>query len=322
MQIGYGAALSGLLVMSLAACSGEKIYKPKLYAAGPTLDFAEALSADELAGRKAGTQTSAEARELIIARMEDIGVLPDGPGYEKPFKYGPFVDPETGEPATPDKPGTNIIGYIEGTSDSDLTMIISAHYDHLGVRDGEIYNGMDDNASGVAGMLAVAEYFAKNPPKHDIGFVAFDAEEDGFGGAREFIKNPPLPLEQIAFNLNLDMISRGERGVLWASGPSHWPALEALVVDVALKAPVVLRKGYDTGDGRDDWTLLSDHAVFFRAGIPHLYLGVEDHPDYHKPSDDFEKVDQNWFLRSVETVVMTAKAADEQLDVIAEMKSE
>jgi Zn-dependent M28 family amino/carboxypeptidase len=323
MRFGVGAAFCGALLFGLTACGGgDKTYKPERFKSGPTLGLAKAMSADELEGRKAGSEGSAAARALIIERMEKIGVLPDGPGYEKPFLYGPFVDPETGEAATPNKPGTNIIGYLEGSGDSDITMIVSAHYDHLGVREGEIYNGMDDNASGVAAMLAVAEYFAKNPPKHDIGFVAFDAEEDGFGGAREFIKNPPLPVEKIAFNLNLDMISRGDNGILWASGASITPDLIPMIEAVAKDAPVELKMGYDTGDGRDDWTLLSDHAVFFRAGVPHLYLGVEDHPDYHKPSDDFDKIDQDWFLKSVETVVMIAAAADAQLDKIDNMAGE
>ncbi len=76
--------------------------------------------------------------------------------------------------------------------------------------------------------------------------------------------------------------------------------------------------GFDVeGEGLEDWTLLSDHAAFFKAGIPHLYLGVEDHPDYHKPSDEFEKVDQDWFLKSVDTAVRMAVAAEARLAEIA-----
>ena len=92
------------------------------------------------------------------------------------------------------------------------------------------------------------------------------------------------------------------------------------MIDIAARAPVDIKMGFDEGDGREDWTLLSDHAAFFRAGIPHLYFGVEDHPDYHKPTDDFERIDQDWFLRSVESVVMVAAEMDARLDEIYAMR--
>ena len=279
-----------------------------------------ALSADEMKGRKVGTEENARARAMIIERMVELGVQPDGPGYERPFTYGTFADPETGENTQPAKNGVNIIGYLPGTENRDISMIITAHYDHVGVIDGEIYNGADDNASGVVGLLAVAEYFSKNPPKHDVAFVAFDAEEDRLGGALAFVADPPAPLETIALNLNFDMLSRGDNGLLWASGTHHWPVMKPLVSAVAEAAPVEIRMGYDEGEGRDDWTMLSDHAAFFRAGIPHLYFGVEDHADYHRPTDDFDRVDQDWFLKSVESVVMVAVLMDENLDEIHAMR--
>lgn len=308
--------------LGLAACGAPKEtgFTPANYAAGPVLELAEALSSDALQGRQVGTEGNAQARALITARFAALGVRPYGAGYEAEFKYGGFVDSESGEPARPDKTGLNILGYIPGTSESSLTMVVSAHYDHLGVLEGEIYNGMDDNASGVAGLTAVAEYFAENPPLHTVAFAAFDAEEEGLSGARAFVANPPVPMDQIAFNLNMDMISRGDNGLLWASGAAHWPALTPLVEEIASRAPVTVKMGFDTGEGREDWTLLSDHGPFFRAGIPHLYFGVEDHPDYHQPGDDFEKIDQDWFLKSVDTVVMMSIAANKNLAEIAQMK--
>ncbi|MEO1643143.1 MAG: M20/M25/M40 family metallo-hydrolase [Pseudomonadota bacterium] len=308
-----------LLIIAALALAGCGAPSSDSFDRNRTLDLVEALSADALEGRAAGTEGNAAARVMIIDRMETLGLSPVGESFEHPFTYGPFRTPE-GTSAVPDKPGINVMGLIEGTAGTDLTMVITAHFDHLGIRDGEIYNGADDNASGVAGMLAIAEHFSRNRPMHDVLFVAFDAEEDGFGGARAFISQPPLPLSDMAFNLNLDMISRGDNRLLWASGTSHWPALQPLVDDVAADAPVTLRKGYDSGDGRDDWTLLSDHAVFFRAGIPHLYLGVEDHPDYHKPGDDFDKIDHDWFIGAVETALSVAIKADKNLAEIYAMR--
>ena len=314
-----GSALAAAFV-SACADSNTPTYQPETFSPAPAIELFEALSADALQGRKVGTAGNAEAREMIIARFEALGVQPDGPSFEHPFIYGGFVDDETGETTAPSKSGINIVGYLPGTERNDFSMIVTAHYDHVGVIDDEIYNGADDNASGVVGLLAVAEYFSNNPPKHDVAFVAFDAEEDRLGGSIAFVADPPVPLETVALNLNLDMISRGDTGVLWASGTHHWPDMVSIVDDVAADAPVEIKRGYDSGDGRDDWTLLSDHGPFFRAGVPHLYLGVEDHVDYHKPGDDFEKVDQDWFLRSVDSVVMMARAMDQQLTEIHEMR--
>ena len=313
-------ALSGLFCLGLASCGNPPAYQTDMFDAAQAINTLEALSADEMQGRKVGTEANAKARAMIIERFENIGLQPVAGQFEHPFTYGTFSEPETGADAAPAKSGVNLLGRIEGTSERDISMIITAHYDHVGVIDGEIYNGADDNASGVVGLLAAAEYFAKTPPKHDIIFLAFDAEEDRLGGSIAFVADPVEPLDTVALNINFDMLSRGDNGTLWASGTYHWPELKPVMSDLATRAPVTIKMGFDEGDGREDWTLLSDHAAFFRAGIPHVYFGVEDHPDYHKPTDDFARVDQNWFLRSIETVIMAAADMDARLDEIYAMR--
>jgi Zn-dependent M28 family amino/carboxypeptidase len=312
-KIFFAMAIAGVL-LGLGSC-GEStaVSLPARFEAAAALSLVEALSADGLKGRRVGTEGNATARKIIVQRMADIGLRPAASGYEIPFTYRQ-------DGMSEDTLGVNIVGHLEGSAASSLAMVVSAHYDHLGETEGEIYNGADDNASGVAGMLAIAEHFAYHPPVHDVIFAAFDAEEDGHGGSVSFVAQPPLPIRQIAFNLNLDMISRGDNGVLWASGLAHTPELRPMVESVAARAPVTIKMGYDSAAAPDDWTWLSDHAAFFRAGVPHLYLGVEDHPDYHQPSDEFEKIDQAWFLKSIETVVMVAAAADAQLDDIAALR--
>lgn len=307
-------AASALIAVGLAACAAETTYQPNHFEAEPAIAMLEALSTDEMKGRKVGTEENAKARAMIAERFQTLGIAAGAAGYELPFTYGPFEDGEAS------KSGINILGLIEGTTDSDISMVITAHYDHVGEIDGEIYNGADDNASGVVGLLAAAEYFAKNPPKHDVTFLAFDAEEDGLGGAVAFVANPPVPLDNVALNINFDMLARGDNGKLWASGTAHWPDMKPIVSRVAENAPVRIEMGFDQGEAREDWTLLSDHAVFFRAGIPHVYFGVEDHPDYHKPTDDFENIDQDWFLKSVDSVIMMAIAMDAQLNEIYDMR--
>ncbi|MEL7231770.1 MAG: M28 family peptidase, partial [Pseudomonadota bacterium] len=158
-----------LTALALTAC-GAQSSNP--FDRDTTLDLVEALSADALEGRAAGTEGNADARAMIIDRMETLGLSPIGESFEHPFTYGSFRTPE-GASAVPDKPGINVMGLSEGTAETNLTMVITAHFDHLGIRDGEIYNGADDNASGVAGMLAIAEHFSHNRPTHDVLFVAF-----------------------------------------------------------------------------------------------------------------------------------------------------
>jgi len=313
--------LSASLLLLAACASAPDPSDPEAFDRQAAISLTQELSRDALFGRQPGTEGSARAQEMIIARMAQHGVIPIGEnGYRQPFIYGDFINRETGEQSTPDKPGINLIGLIEGRSNSPLTLVITAHYDHIGVRDGEIYNGADDNASGVGALMAVAEYFSKAPPRHDVILVALDAEEGGLHGARAFVSNPPIERDFIAANLNLDMVSRGDNGILWASGTAHWPEMKPIMAALSARAPVDIQMGFDEGNGREDWTLLSDHAAFFRAGIPHIYFGVEDHPDYHKPTDDFERVDQDWFLRSIDSVIMVASEMDDRLDEIYAMR--
>lgn len=292
---------------------------PESFDRQATLSLTRELSRDSLFGRAPNTEGSRKAQDLILARMQALGLQPVGGTYRHPFVYGDFADRETGEARTPDLPGTNLMARLPGRRNDGLTLVITAHYDHLGVQNGQIYNGADDNASGVATMLAIADYFAANPPRHDMLFIAFDAEEAGYGGARAFMADPPIPAARMAANLNLDMLSRGETGGLWASGVNHTPMLGPLVAGVAAEAPIGLHMGYDGADpDQEDWTTLSDHVVFYLKGIPHLYLGVEDHADYHKPSDDYSKIQPEVFIAAVETAIMIAAAMDKDLEEIAE----
>lgn len=302
-------------VLLLAGCaSAPPPSDPAAFSRSAAIELTRELSRDTLFGRLPGTEGSAQARALIEARMAALGLEPLGSeGYSQRFTYGDFAGRPGEAEAAEKQEGVNLIARIPGRSGGEQTLVITAHYDHVGVRDGEIYNGADDNASGVAAMLAVAEYFTLAPPRHDVIFAALDAEESGFHGARALLTQSPVPLHTITMNLNLDMVARGDNGILWASGTSHWPQLIPLVEEIAAEAPVTVQMGFDSGDGRDDWTDLSDHAVFHRAGIPHLYLAVEDHEDYHTPRDDFGRINQEWFATSLETIVMVAAAVDRDL---------
>ncbi|MEM7768486.1 MAG: M28 family peptidase [Pseudomonadota bacterium] len=302
--------------IGLVACSQTTEptggYVPELFDGARVLTLVETLSDDAFAGRAAGTPGNAAARAILLAEMERIGLAPVNGTFEHPFTYGDMDD------GGPVKPGVNLIGRIDGSDETGRAIIITAHFDHLGEIDGEIYNGADDNASGVGAILAIAAFFTQRPPENDIYIVLLDAEEEGLGGAIDFMANPPLPAEEIAFNLNLDMVSKSEVGELYAVGTYHTPAMVPFIEEMAEVVPVTLLMGHDRPeDGDQDWTLLSDHAVFHRAGIPFLYLGVEDHPEYHQPSDVFDTIPIDFYLAATETAIMLANQIDERLATLA-----
>jgi Zn-dependent M28 family amino/carboxypeptidase len=208
----------------------------------------------------------------------------------------------------------NLVGAVTGRGGSEDVIVLTAHYDHVGVREGEIFNGADDNASGAAALLEIARRVAAEPLEHTLVVALLDAEESGSQGARAFVEDPPVALERVALNVNLDMVSR-TAGLLWAGGASHTPSLRPVLERVSAMAPVTLRLGHDRPGAPegDDWTHLSDHAAFHARGIPFVYFGVEDHEDYHRPTDDVERIDPGEYVAAVRTILIGLRELDAAL---------
>lgn len=269
------------------------------------------LSADSMEGRAAGSPGGAKARAYLLRRFREVGLQPIGDSFERPFPFaggGPGGGAHGGSSGR----GVNLVGIIEGVAEPERYIVVTAHYDHLGMREGAVYNGADDNASGTAALLEIARELRATPPGHSIIIAALDAEESGLRGARAFVDDSPVEASRIVANLNLDMVSRGDTGELWVAGTYHYPNLLPLVEEVAGRAPVELRVGHDRPGvaGQDDWTNASDHGPFHAVGIPFLYTGVEDHPDYHKPTDDAERIDPDFYGHSVETIIDLLRELD------------
>ena len=261
----------------------------------------QALTGPGMDGRAAGTSGSAKARAWIEARLVAIGVKPaSGSGYAQPFSF----TSATGATVS----GTNLVAVCPGSRADAPAIVVSAHYDHLGVRNGAIYHGADDNASGVAMLLAVAERCVKTPFAHALLLVAFDAEEHGLQGAKAFLASPPVPAARLALNVNFDMVGRSDRGEIYVAGPGRWPRLLPVLTPAVRQTGIAVKFGHDTGGGQDDWTGQSDHGVFHGAGIPFVYFGVEDHADYHKPTDTAAKIAPS-FLDRVAAVVLASLTA-------------
>lgn len=269
----------------------------------------ETLSADDMQGRKTGTEGGAKARAYIVEAFKRYKLQPFGADYLQPFTFA--RNNQTYQ-------ANNIVGYVRGKSEPTRYLVVSAHYDHVGVINGEIYNGADDNASGIAALLALADYFNRHRPAHTIVFAAFDAEELGLQGSQQFVKSPPLDLKSVVADVNMDMVSHNDRNELYAAGAHPYPFLKPYLDEIAAHAPVHLIEGHDDPAlGHDDWTQQSDQGAFHTVGIPFIYFGVEDHKDYHKPTDDFANINQPFFVHATEAVLATVRLLDKNLDRIA-----
>ena len=247
------------------------------------------LAHDSMEGRGAGTAGGARARRWLLAEFGRIGLAP-GAGFEQRFAL------EDG------REGVNLVGTIPGRTRPDRVLLLSAHYDHLGTRGGEVYNGADDDASGVAAVLELARRFRAHPPASTLVVALFDAEERGTEGSAALVRAPRVPLDRVAAVVNLDMVGRNAAGELWIAGPAHWPKLGPVAEVAAARSSLRVRLGHDR-PGRDDWTFASDHGPFHRAGVPFLYFGEEDHPDYHRTTDDVERIQPAFLHAAAETVL-------------------
>jgi Zn-dependent M28 family amino/carboxypeptidase len=261
------------------------------------------LASEKMQGRESNTPGNQLAREYIAKRYDSLQLKAPDSGRFQSF-------PLRQNPATK---GTNIIAMIPGTTYPDQYYVVSAHYDHLGVKNGQIYYGTDDNASGSACLLALAAYFKQHPPQHSFVIASFDAEEKGLVGARYFVAHPPVDSNKIILNVNMDMVSRNDKNEIYASGGFHYPFLKKYLDSIKSLTTVRVLQGHDNPvQGHDDWTNQSDHYPFHLAHIPYVYFGVEDHPDYHKPSDTFDKVDKSFYYRVCSMIKETIVLLDRQ----------
>ncbi len=255
------------------------------------LNHVKELSSDSYEGRETGTAGATKAKNYIIDEFKKLGVKSLSENFGQIFQFKKIQ-------------GENILGYIKGSATPNEYIVISAHYDHEGIKDGKIYNGADDDASGISALFAFAEYFQKYPPKHSVILAAFDAEEKGLVGSFYFVKNSIIPKTQLKLNINMDMISRSDKKELYAVGPQHYPQYKSIVENVETAGELSLKIGHK------EWTHASDHAGFHEAKIPFIYFGVEDHKDYHKPTDDFENIHQTFYTNAVQTIISFFKKVD------------
>lgn len=271
------------------------------------------LANDSLEGRGTGTAGEKLAMAYIQSQWKVMKLIPkgDGKSYTQKFTF------KSGTHGT-GKEGTsyNLVGYIDNQAAN--TIIIGAHYDHLGlgVESGsldanpqnKIHNGADDNASGVAGVLELARYFQTNKIKeaYNFLFLCFSGEELGLYGSKYFTENPTIDLSKVNYMINLDMVGRlnPDSKNLTVSGSGTSAAFEPLLK--SLSNDKVQIKTDSSGMGP------SDHTSFYLKNIPVLHFFTGSHSDYHKPTDDWDKINAEGEKEVLNIIIRLVEKLDKQ----------
>src|SRR5665213_1185466 len=252
------------------------------------------LADDKLKGRGTGSEGETLAANYISAEFKKAGLLPKGTdGYMFPFSFTHKVDPKDSTSKTETRNGKDVVGYLD--NGAEYTVVIGAHYDHLGLGydhnsldpnpEGKIHNGADDNASGASGVMELARYFTGNKEKEKFNFlfICFSGEELGLYGSKKFCENPTIDLSKVDYMINMDMIGRLNDStktlIIYGVGtaPDWVPMIDGIKTEMHIKKD-------SAGIGP------SDQTSFYLKNIPVLHFFTGQHSDYHKPSDDVEKI--------------------------------
>ena len=302
-------------ILFISACGGPPNDEDLLSSLQEDIIY---LASDELLGRAIGTVGEQKAAEYLASEFGKLGLQPKGTdGFFQPFTVSKPSNPHEeaiigteGEGIT----GRNVIGYLDRKADK--TIVIGAHFDHLGMGgqgslhrgDSAIHNGADDNASGTAALLGLADILTYEKLGNNILFIAFSGEENGLWGSNYFVKNPTIDLKTINYMINMDMVGRlNEEKSLAINGvgtsPSFVPVFDQINTD-SLKLVTS-----ESGVGP------SDHTSFYLQDLPVLHFFTGQHTDYHKPSDDADKINYEGLIKVVRYIsrVVTSLDAEPKL---------
>ena len=281
----------------------------------------EFLASDRLEGRLAGTPGNDSAAAYIARRYGALGLVELEPGYLQPFNALSAQDAHMGR--TEPRPTQNVVALLRGRDPvlRDEYVVIGAHFDHLGrspvyAQDSgdAIRNGADDNASGTAAVLELARLLAAHPPRRSVIFANFSAEELGVLGSGWFVNHSPVPAGSIVAMLNFDMVGRLRNDRLIVYGTSTATELKGILdsANAALAANAVAANGEGKGAfiiaGGGDGYGPSDQTSFYAKDIPVLHFFTDLHEDYHRATDDADKINAAGEARIVELALRVARA--------------
>jgi hypothetical protein len=264
------------------------------------LDDIKFLTDDRLQGRVTGSAGADSAAAYLARRFSEVGLQPAAGGWFQSFAVGRDA-PAARQAKSGGVIGKNVIGILPGKHPvlRNQTVVLGAHYDHLGLggfgsldpdSTGRVHNGADDNASGVAGLIQVAARLAASPPARTVVFIAFSGEELGLLGSAHYVKQPIYPLAGTLAMVNLDMVGRLRNGRLIVYGAGSAKEFPPLLDSLNWYAGFDLRA---QGDGYGP----SDQSSFYAAKRPVLHLFTDLHEDYHRTTDDWQKVNVDGLKR-------------------------
>ena len=278
-----------VLFLSLLGCKQEHTTQNKI------LEDVTFLADDKLEGRQTGTEGEKAAAAYLVQRFQELDLEPKGTdGYIQMFNFKPKTNPHEDVKFTEVSSdstivGRNVLGFIDNKSDQ--TIVIGAHYDHLGYggegslfrgNEKAIHNGADDNASGVALMLNLASKLRATNVNNNYLFIAFSGEEMGLLGSNYFVKNATIDVAKMNYMINMDMVGKmNADSTLAVYGVGTSPRFKQ-----ALTANNQFFKLVENESGIGP----SDHTSFYLGDVPVLHFFTGQHEDYHKPGDDASKL--------------------------------
>ncbi|MTI86556.1 MAG: M28 family peptidase [Balneolaceae bacterium] len=299
LSVKHLLSVGSLIPILLISCSPQSNNQPPAstrISAQDVVSHITYLASDSLNGREAGSPEEAIAANYIADLFRDYGLEPAGDDrtYFQEFTINTAMlnNPHANESdsAGEKRISRNVVGMLQGTGKSNEFIIIGAHYDHLGkgafgsLYSGEarIHNGADDNASGTAGLLELAQYFSGNRPNTDLLFIAFSGEEMGLLGSAHYVSSPTADLNNALAMINMDMIGRmnNQQLMIFGTGTTaQWETILQQTNQDSLSLDLV-----------KEGTGASDHTSFYYKNIPVLHYFTDTHADYHRPSDDTDYI--------------------------------
>ena len=301
-----------LLILALVIGSSDGPPTDKAILAALQKDIAF-LASDALGGRAIGTDGEQQAANYLAGEFERLGLAPMGTdGFFQAFTVSKPSNPHEAAVIGSSNgiTGRNVIAFLD--KKASKTIVIGAHFDHLGMGsegslyrgDPAIHNGADDNASGTAALLALANIFQHEALQSNLLFIAFSGEENGLWGSNYFVKNPTIDLKTVNYMINMDMVGRlNAEKSLAIHGVGTSPSFEPLLTEVNTDQLKLVPSASGVGP--------SDHTSFYLQDHPVLHFFTGQHADYHKPSDDADKINYEGLVQVVRYISRLITRLDE-----------
>ncbi len=270
------------------------------------------LSSDSLEGRGTGTAGEKLALNYIQSQFKQIGLEPKGDGkqFAQKFSFKSGVHATGSEGIA-----YNVVGYLDNKAEN--TIIIGAHFDHLGLgmesgsleanSQGKIHNGADDNSSGTAGVIELARYFQNNKTreKNNFLFICFSGEELGLFGSKYYTEHPTVDFGKVTYMINMDMIGRLDaKNGITVSGSGTSGVWETTLKKLSSTDLPIKTDSSGTGP--------SDHTSFYLKNIPVLHFFTGSHSDYHKPSDDWDKINYDGEVKVLNLIISVIQSVEKE----------